>query len=258
VEDGLMALDDPLVRFFPQVPSDKRDITIHQLLTHTAGLAARDAADRVTEREVAVNEILSAPLARTPGSGYGYTNDAYSLVAAIVETAAEEPYERHVRRVLLQPAGLTRTGFWGPLNHPEVASILPPSWGDAKLLQSNWGYRGARGMYATARDLHAWYIALRGHRLLSPFTVERLFTRHAVTSSNNGVGYGWFVSQTVRGKTSLWTRGNQGSGHGALLAAFPEDGVVMTIVSNSDRFAPEAPMGHRLATELSALIFGPG
>lgn len=257
VEDGRISLDDPLARFFPQVPAEKRGITLHQLLTHTAGLAGQDAADRVTDREIAVERILSFPLARTPGAGYGYTNDAYTLIAAIVEIVAGTSYELYVRRALLDQAGLVGTGFWGPPAHPGVASILPVAWGDSLLLQPNWGYRGARGMSATAGDLYTWYRALRENRLLSSAYVERLFTQHAVTGSNAGVGYGWFVTPTVRGRPSLWTRGNQGSGHGALLAVFPEDVLVLIIVSNSDRYAPDTPMGHRLGAELLERIFGP-
>lgn len=190
VEDGRLSLDDPLARFFPQVPAEKRGITLHQLLTHTAALAGEDAADRVTDWEIAVERILSIPLVRPPGAGYGYTNDAYTLIAAIVEIVAGTSYELYVRRALLDQAGLAGTGFWGPPAHPGVASILPTAWGDSLLFQPNWGYRGARGMSATAGDLYSWYRALRENRLLSSANVDRLFRQHAVTGSNAGVGYG--------------------------------------------------------------------
>lgn len=255
VEQGELSLGDTLGRLLEEVPADKREITIHQLLTHTAGLAERDAADGVADRNAAIREILAVPLARPPGSDYGYTNVAYNLLAAIIEIVTEEPYEAYVRRMLLEPAGLRQTGFWGPSDHPEVAAILPVSWGNPSVLRANWGYRGARGMYSTAADLYAWSIALREHRLLSPSSVERMFRAHVMARSA-GVGYTWFVTQTPRGTRSLWTRGNQGSGHGAVLAVFPDERVVLVVVSNTDRYSPGVPMGHALAADLAETVFG--
>jgi CubicO group peptidase (beta-lactamase class C family) len=252
-ERGRLSLDDPIGRFLPDVPDDKRPITIRQLLTHSAGLADADAADGMSDREAAARAILSTPLAGSPGSAYRYTNDAYVLLAMIVERAAGEPYDSYVQRRLLAPARLRRTGFWGPREHPEVAVILPTQWGEPAILQPNWGYRGPRGMHSTAADLHAWYRALSRNRILSATNSERVFAVQ-VPQGSGGVGYGWFVAREPGG-TRLWARGNQGSGHGALVAAWPDRQVVMVIVSNSDRYAPGVPMGHRLAAEASAILF---
>jgi len=124
VEQRRLALDDPILRFFPALAPEKQNITIHQLLTHTAGLAQRYAGDGVTDRDQAVHAILDAPLVAAPGDTFSYSNDAYTLVAVVVEIVAGQPYETFVREQLLEPAGMMHTGFWGPQIHPEVADIL--------------------------------------------------------------------------------------------------------------------------------------
>jgi CubicO group peptidase (beta-lactamase class C family) len=36
--EGQLRVEDSLIKFFPNIPSDKSSITLHQLLTHTSGL----------------------------------------------------------------------------------------------------------------------------------------------------------------------------------------------------------------------------
>jgi len=254
VQQSRLSLDDSIAQIFPSVPSDKQSITIHQLLTHTAGLRDDDAVDGITDRENAVAAILERPLAGSPGGTFAYTNDAYNLIAAIIEIVSKQPFEIYLREQFLKPLGLIHTGFWGPIDHPEVADILHMNSIDSSVLQPNWGYRGARGMYSTSGDLYKWYVALNEQRILSPVDVQRLFTPH-VRSRSSGVGYGWFISDTSRKTKLIWARGAQGFGHGAVIVAYPEENIVIVITSNSDRYSPSVPMGHKLVSDLSEFLF---
>jgi len=254
MEQGKLSLEDSITRFFTAVPEDKRGITLHQLLTHTAGLEQRYAADGVTDREEAVRAVLAAPLARAPGQGFGYSNDAYTLIAATVEVAAGVPCETFLRQQLLDPAGLIGTGFWGPTDHPEVAAVLG-QLSDSRILRPNWGYRGAVGMFSTSEDLYRWQRALEDNRVLSDASRRRMLTPH-VARGETGVGYGWFISKTSRGTKSVWTRGYEGFGHGAVLATYPEDGLVIVVTSNSGE-RDRLPVSHKLAQDLEVLLLAP-
>jgi hypothetical protein len=77
---GALSLDDPLSRFFPDAPADKRGITVHQLLTHTGGIgnSTGDTATGVKDRTEAVRMILATPLIGPPGKGHSYSNDGYT------------------------------------------------------------------------------------------------------------------------------------------------------------------------------------
>ncbi len=254
VENGKLSLTDSVGSFVSPTPPDKRGITIHQLLSHTSGLAERDAAEGIRDRDEAVSAILDGPPATTDRE-FRYTNDAYNLLAAIVEIVTQEPYEDFVRQVLLEPAGLGDTGFWGPAEHPEVAPVLAAPPLDSDLLRPNWGYRGATGMYSTAADLYAWSSALLEYRVLSTATVDRVFEQHAVARQTS-VGYGWFTSPTQWGTFVRWSRGWESTGHGALVAVYPREELVMVIVSNTDERAIASPMQHELAAELAELLLG--
>ena len=227
-EQGRLATTDPMGRFLPDAPPDKRAITIHQLLTHTAGFAGRDAAAGITDRDSAVRAILAVPLAYAPGNGYRYVNDDYVLLAAIVEVASGEPYERFVRAALLAPAGTTRTGFWGdgrdttvaPLDTAAVRAAPPTAWRDGRT-RANWGDRGATGIYSTADDLLRWLRALEADRVLAPEGRRLMFAPQALARHEGSrdvyYGYGWGVEQE-RGRTILLRHfGDEWFGHNSAM-----------------------------------------
>ncbi|MGK2960651.1 MAG: serine hydrolase domain-containing protein [Gemmatimonadaceae bacterium] len=65
VEAGRISLADPLSRFFPSAPGDKRGITLSQLLEHQAGfpLGLGPDADQVSRQQLIDNAMaLQAPL----------------------------------------------------------------------------------------------------------------------------------------------------------------------------------------------------
>ena len=149
VDEGKLAATDSLSNFFRRLPRDARDITIDQLLTHTSGIAASNAAEGVVDRDAAVRAILAEPLKHAPGESYHYEDEDYTILAAIVEVASGKPFEAFVERSLLIPAGLTRTGFCGRL--PASVKVAPSARRDvappctANSTPIDWADRGATG-----------------------------------------------------------------------------------------------------------------
>jgi CubicO group peptidase (beta-lactamase class C family) len=253
IEAGKLSLADSLPKFFRNVPPDKQGIRLEQLLDHTAGLARKYAADGIEDRDRAVSAILAVPLDRKPGQEFGYSNDAYNLVAAIVEIASGTPYEQYLSDHLLRPAGLKHTGFWGPHEHPEVAPIRG-QFADSANVRPNWGFRGATGMFSTAGDLYRWNEALHAGKIISRSRLDALLAPHTRSRKGFGVGYGWFSSRTSFGTPKIWTRGHEDFGHGAVLATYPKERTVIVVTSDAgDKDA--LPVSHRLSEQLEALIF---
>ena len=74
------------------MPADKRAITLHDLLTHTAGLVEGLGGDyEPLSREDMVAGALASKLVSTPGAEYHYSNVGYSLLAAIIEKVSGPP-----------------------------------------------------------------------------------------------------------------------------------------------------------------------
>ena len=251
-EQGKVAVGDPVAEYLDEVPEEKRGITLHQLLTHTAGLGQNYAADGIAGRGEAIRAILAEPLKHPPGERFAYSNDGYNLLAAIVEIASGESYESYLQRNLFEPAGLTRTGFWGHADGVPVAQIHGEV--SAQNQNPNWGFRGATGIYSTTGDLHRWHQALGDARVLSAFSRGQLFSPHVALGRLGHYGYGWFISPTARGTTSVWTRGNDDFGHNAILTRYPEEKITVVVASNAGD-SEGVPVSRKVAEEVSKIIF---
>ncbi|MCK5377229.1 MAG: beta-lactamase family protein, partial [Acidobacteria bacterium] len=144
------------------VPAE-RPITIHDLLTHTAGLGTYGLGIAVAEwPEPGPEDTLasmmpryaSMPLDFQPGTRWAYSAGAgLDVVARIIEIVTEMPYEDFLRERTFEPLGMTDTYFFLP---PEKETRRVVIHGlDAK--SKGWGletrYASASGgLSSTAED----------------------------------------------------------------------------------------------------------
>ncbi len=90
--------------------SPLRAITVHHLLTHTAGGWPNDATDPMFMPPlVAMDDVIAAGLrvrlASAPGTAYAYSNFGFCLLGRVVEKVTGKPYETYVREAVLAQAG---------------------------------------------------------------------------------------------------------------------------------------------------------
>lgn len=220
---GRLSVRDSLGAWFDDVPPDKRGITLHMLLTHTSGLrsdfAPTDFDPAGRDRDAYVRRALDSELLFPPGAGYAYANAGYSLLAAIVEKATGEPYEEALRELVLDPAGMTETGYRIPGWDPERLAVgyrdgerwgtIVERWTDPAA--PYWQLRGNGGLHTTLADVQRWDAALRTDAVLPAAERERMFTPYVAEGpdSVSFYGYGWAIEQTPRhGKLVQHNGGN--------------------------------------------------
>jgi CubicO group peptidase (beta-lactamase class C family) len=243
---GRLGLDDHLERFFHDVPADKRAITIRQLLTHTSGMPTAYRAEGIADRDAAVAATLHLTLVAPPGTRYSYSNDGYTLLAAIVEIASGVSFDRYLCDSLFAPNGLVHTGVWGSEDPATtIAPLADPGrarHGRAHIYESghsvaNWGLRGPGGVYSTARDLATWIQALRSGRVLGAEGLAELLGHDVVvrtdSSGTSYAGDGWGLR--VEGGRDV-SYGHVGDddwlGHSAVLH-FTPGGDIRVVLANS-------------------------
>lgn len=240
-------LSDSIGTFFPQAPADKRDITIEQLLTHCSGLAQRPEEYREVSRESLLDEILRAPLAFPTGSKHDYSNEGYTILAAIVEVRSGRPFRDYVREKLLRPAGLQSTGWQGselPKLSPNLIAKGYEWYGvEEDLVQrsgSTWYMMGAGAMTSTVRDLYRWMVALKAGKVLPAESVRRMWTPHVSEAGPiKDYGFGWWVTKTGLGLPIIRHSGD-GWAFGADVRFYPTEDLLLVSAVNSrhDLFAP--------------------
>jgi CubicO group peptidase (beta-lactamase class C family) len=218
-ERGKLKVTDTITRFFKNVPPDKADITIHQLLTHTSGLVYDDfydqisqaARDSIRDRDLYIQRILSFPKGYETGKGRSYSNTGFALLAAIIEIVSGQSYGEYVRKNLFEPAGMTETGYFIPKDLDRVAHGYndgPTDYGYPWTTQwagnrPLWDLMGNGGMLSTLADMHKWAVAIKKNQLLSQSASEKMFTRYYVQADQ---AYGWNRAQDPKTKSVYITR----------------------------------------------------
>ncbi len=226
-EKGWLRLDEPIAKFFPSAPADKRTITVKQLLAHLSGLGQSYASEGAADRETAVQRMLDEQLIDVPGRKFHYSNSNYQLAVAIVEVASNRSYRDFVADQLWRPAGLRDSGFSGDRGARSVAETREAT--PARLARSSWG---GEGVYSTTHDLLKWYLALRAGRVLAPSSLRQLFT--GVTPIGEGeAALGWFIGRTDNKAMRIFTRGNEDFGPNGLVYAYPDTETVIIVLTHA-------------------------
>lgn len=234
--DGALATSDSLGRFFPDTPADKRGITLHQLLSHTAGLPYLPSAGLFGRgsRDSVMREMLAEPLLFPPGTRHEYSTPGYILLAGVIERASGMSYERYLRTALFERAGLRATGFVGERVRWAGWPVRSYSDGTAEPSLANVPalprFVGASSIVTTAGDLYQWYRALANGDVLPAPQREALFAPAELLRPGLEQALGWLLVRLPTG-TLRQAAGDIG-GFNAELRDYVDEGLVVAFASN--------------------------
>lgn len=242
-----LALDDRLGRYLPGFPSAD-EITIRQLLNHTAGISdvVRDPQPGFSRRdvssEVRLAEIRKRPLDFVPGTKWAYSNAGYILLGAIVERITREPWHAALEKQLLRPLGLKQTRFGtdstlipgrvtgytrdrpgAPVRNAGFISMTIPD--------------SAGALVSTADELRIWIRQLMRGQVIDRETLQEMISPSptaAAASPNYQYGYGVYVWK-VRGTTMIGHTG-QINGFTAAVGYLPDRDITTVVLANDDTF----------------------
>ena len=241
--EGLLALDAPVHRAVPALrladPLAQETVTPRQLLAHLSGLECEPPHHLIVPG--ADPAALSRAIAALPGVGqltrpgelWSYCNTGYWLAGHAAAQAAGAPFEEDVRALLLEPLGLTGSGFVHDGTPPAGAALghAPRRPGDLThdVLA---GYRFPRsrvpsgGLVSTAPDLLRFAGLHLGDALLD--------LQQPVA---DGVGVRWGTGWSVDDATGARVVAHAGSygGFQAQLTLVPAHGIAVVVLTNSGR-----------------------
>jgi len=260
VEDGRIALEDPVSKYRPDVP-DGDNITIEQLLTMRSGLfnytttlelnaALDETPDRVWDPEELVRMGLAGEPYFAPGEGYMYSNTNTVLLGLIAEQLEGKKLPEIYQERLFEPLGLTETSFPAladasiaePVAHGYMfsnnvdtmeGSALPADELAAaqagELLPTDhtndnpsWAWSAGAGI-STAPELATWVEALGGGGVLSDEMQKKRI--ESVQPSDGEGAYGWGVA----GMGSFYGHIGEMPGYNSFMGYDPETDVTVVV-----------------------------
>lgn len=239
-----LMLNDPLSKFFPEVTADKKDITIHQLLTHSSGFhefVQEDGGDfEKTESDAFLKRAFKEPLAYKPGTKAVYTNVGMSLLGIIIEKISGTTYENFLEQWLFKPAGIG-IGYYPDTNLAAVGYDGEKRWGTLMERYTNvgggpyWNLKANGGLYASIEDMYRWNQQLLKGKIMPDSLVKLMYTPHIAEDGTGGLfsfGYGCSLSKSRRNTRVIDNGGSNGI-YFARWVRLPEEKVVMYVATTN-------------------------
>ena len=282
---GLLRLDDPVTEFVPElrgwpgVTADSPPISLRHVLTMTAGWPTDDPwGDRQQGTPMAeFAEILARGLraAWAPGTRFEYSNLGYALLGRVISAAAGAGYPEFVRARLLDPLGMSHTGYEAAeFDSDRLArGYARGAGGWTELTPDPLGaFAPMGGVFSSVRDLARWVDGFAaafppggpragdGHPL--PAASRREMQQPAVilpeaqprfpgdrsAGSQYGYGFGLFTEETSAWGRLVYHSGGY-PGFGSHMRWHPETGLGVIVLANST-YAGASVLAARLMEEV--------
>ena len=213
VKAGKLSFDDTVAKVFPNYPNKEvaGEITIRQLLTHSAGMGTffqspgfvkgRTYANSTAEVDVYKDEKLFFK----PGTSWRYSNVGYSLLGAIIERLTGKTYLEYIRENIFEPFGMSNTYNNSPGRPAPNSSVFYEQSDDDPLgtepfipdreLAGGTG-TGFGGGFSTARDMFLFLRAYRTGKLLGSQMTDAMFSDKVSTSPKGNQFYDYGIFET--------------------------------------------------------------
>jgi CubicO group peptidase (beta-lactamase class C family) len=249
VEDNQLKLSDHLSMFFKAVPNDKKLITIHQLLTHTAGFKEYPGSDfdAISKKEY-FNAVFSSELDFKPGDRYQYSNVGYSILSAIIEQRSNKDYETYLFSTFFKPLNMMHTGYVIPKwKQGDFARGYYQDFYDRGTTLERFQKSGVSpiltgngGLQSTTGDSFKWLLAIKNNVILSKSSVQLLTSRQVKIQSkpqtfqnSTFYGYGWEIGSSSYSKKIISHRGNNGTFRSTMIWR-PDSEISIIYLSNTE------------------------
>lgn len=268
IEEGLIRPEDPVSKYIPEFadmqvavlkyPVDEnispysvdrenlpahrlvpvhRDITIHDLLTHTAGLATSGLGTALAERRqrdpdatlaTVIPNYGSYALDFQPGSRWSYSGGVgLDVVSRIIEIVSGQPFDEFLKERIFEPLDMNNSYFNVPPEYQNRRVVIanrdmsrffdgPPT----KYFSASAGLSSTAEDYLKFEQMLANGGELFGNRLLSPRSVRMMSSNQigdlykGFSRSQEGMGFGYTVGVTVDPITSNARRSGGAFGWG--------------------------------------------
>ncbi|MBT2367208.1 beta-lactamase family protein [Streptomyces sp. ISL-10] len=256
-DEGLLDLSDPLEKHLSG--TGVGEVTVAQLLGHSAGLSAESPAPWWERTPGVLRPELADVLGEQtrmhpPGRRHHYSNPGYTLLGSLVEAVRGVPWEEALQREILDPLGLSRTSTQPRAPHAGGWAVHP--WADVLLPEpvEDLGLMAPAGqLWSTATDLcrFAWFLAEGDDRVLGAASVREMRTPSVPAEAgdwNSSYGLGM---QIVRNEQRTLV-GHSGSLPGFLAGLWMsvEDGVAAVALSN----VTSGPLTGTVAADLVRIV----
>jgi CubicO group peptidase (beta-lactamase class C family) len=263
VQDGKIALEEPVGKILPQVPAAWQGITIRQCLSHSSGIPdvmidQMNVTPVAGDREEMFEKLGNLRVGK-PGEAVAYNQTCYALMGMVIEKISGMGYEEFMQKRVFAPAHMTQATFgdaWaivpgrsdlytadditkdrtrlavrdgGPVIMTDKilrygSKAMPDYLAPAGLLNGSIG------------DLVNWELTMEQGKLLSPSTLRDMATPYKLNDGKNG-DFGLAFLVTPLGP---YQAVSYGGGAATWRFSIPEKHMTVIVLTNLQSSQPQA------------------
>lgn len=260
VQDGKVDLDEPVTRWFPDMPNAAK-MPVRILLNHQSGLPDFETSmpmisDKIWTAEEIVDFAFKHGVQKAPWHGMEYSNTGYVLSGIIIARETGKPYSDHLRKRIFTPLGMNDTWVATHEDFPilrEARGYMhvdpdgKPQWDiqgagdpvDGVWDSTEWfpmsGANAAGDMVSTPKDVVTFLNALFDGKILGPKQLremkDNLLPAQFPGSKVVANGHGMLVSRY--GDIDVKGHLGQIPGHTSVMGRDEKSGVTAMLIQNS-------------------------
>ncbi|SIO52730.1 CubicO group peptidase, beta-lactamase class C family [Chitinophaga niabensis] len=235
-QQGKLKFTDTLGQYLKGFPSGDK-ITIHQMLTHSAGLDdffnAKDFSyDKVKNCTDMLPFMRSLPLVYPPGDSCIYSTGDCIVLGAIIEKITGIDFQDYIRKVFIDPLGLTNTSFtpyWAldssqrkyAIGYRKTGEAIPYNYDNGSIPLS------AGGAWSSVEDLYKFDKAVFSGKVVQGKYLSKMMAKHTSAWEGSHFGYIWIINDKSIGHSG------DSSGWHAMNNYYPRQGYTVIILTNS-------------------------
>ncbi|QIE56751.1 beta-lactamase family protein [Pikeienuella piscinae] len=260
VEDGKLDYDEPITRWFPDLPR-AAEMPVRILLNHRSGLPDFETSmpmisDKTWTAEEIVEFSFVHGVQKDPWHGMEYSNTGYVLAGMIIAKETGAPYSEHLRRRIFEPLGMKDTWVGTHESFPiereargymHVDEEGDSQWdvtGAGEPIDGVWdatewfplsGANAAGDMISTPRDAVTFLNALFDGRILKEKALAEMKdnTSPAQFPGSNTVANGHGLLVMRYGDADVKGHLGQIPGHTSIMGREEKTGVTLMLIQNS-------------------------
>jgi CubicO group peptidase (beta-lactamase class C family) len=252
VEEGKVRLDDPLTKYFPDAPASWKEVTVRELLSHTAGFG--DYPEKFNFRKDWTEDqelklVESIPLAYPPGTRWEYSNLGYLTLGILIHRVTGEFYGDFLQQRIFHPLDMQTTRIISE------ADIIPNRAAGYRLVKGElknqeWvapmvNTTADGSLYFSILDLAKWDAALYTEKLLKRSSLDQMWTPAKLKNgqpNKEGYGFGWSIEE--RHGHHVVSHAGAWQGFKSAIARYVNDQLTVVVLANLAEAKPGAIAEH--------------
>ena len=246
IDKGMIALNDDIRKYIPEMPDYGQTITIANLVYHTSGIRSTDdlefagfTPEDIITLPMCINfAVAQQHLKFMPGERYHYSNTNYNLLAEIVARVTKQSFASWTEENIFEPLGMKATFFKtepGQVYNNKVLCYKGVQSGFQQR-QNNWAATGASAVYTTLDDLAKWMASFETKKLINP-NIEKLLESKGTLNNGSQTAYSFGNEwKETDGKKQIIHLGLV-IGYRTAIVRYPEEKLAVVYLSNDDNDA---------------------